>query len=170
MAPSALALPFARSLAICITLLIAWKPAAGQVYKCSDARQQLVYQDTPCPEGRALRDFSVDPPPLSVVPMRPPAGTATRITAERPPKTKVAASERKVKVKSGDPAERRHIRLGMPEGEVIARIGPPDMKSGGSGRKVARWTYLPDPRDPQTLTTIVLETGLVVDVERKVMR
>ena len=43
------------------------------------------------------------------------------------------------------------------------------MKSGGNGRKVARWTYLPDPRDPQTLTTIVLETGVVVDVERKVM-
>jgi hypothetical protein len=58
----------------------------------------------------------------------------------------------------------------MHEGEVMARIGPPDMRSGGGGRKLARWTYMPAVGDPQTLTTVVFEYGKVIEVERKVVR
>jgi hypothetical protein len=58
----------------------------------------------------------------------------------------------------------------MHEGEVLARLGAPDLKSGGGGRRVARWTYMPVAGDAQTLTTVVFEYGKVVEVERKVMR
>ncbi len=58
----------------------------------------------------------------------------------------------------------------MHEGEVVASVGAPDLKSGGGSRKLARWTYLPSPRDPQTLTTVLLEYGKVIEVERKVVR
>ena len=33
------------------------------------------------------------------------------------------------------------------------------MKSGGDGRKTARWTYLPAPEDPATITTLTFENG-----------
>ena len=44
------------------------------------------------------------------------------------------------------------------------------MKSGGSGRKIARWTYLPVPEDAHTLTTLTFEHGRLVEVERKVVK
>ncbi len=58
----------------------------------------------------------------------------------------------------------------MQQGEVVARIGAPDLKSGGANRRLVRWTYMPVPEDPQTLTTIVFDSGRVVEVERKMMR
>jgi hypothetical protein len=57
---------------------------------------------------------------------------------------------------------------GIGEGEVIARIGRPDVSSG-AGRKTMRWTYLPAPEDPQTVTTLTFELGRLVQVERKVV-
>ena len=144
--------------------------AAAQVFKCADDRGGLVYQDAPCPSGRELRSFAADPPAVSVIPMHPAAGTTTRMIAPPTARAKPPPAERKVKARAGDAADRRHIRPGMHEGEVLARIGTPDMKSGGGSRKLARWTYLPDPGDPQTLTTVVFDTGRVVEVERKVMR
>ena len=143
----------------------------AQVYKCADDRQQPVYQDSPCPAGRELRNFAVDPPALSVIPTRPVPGTTSRIAAPPVPKHRApTAAERRERMRTGDPAERRHIHLGMHEGEVMARIGPPDMKSGGGSRKLARWTYMPVAGDPQTLTTVVLDYGKVVEVERKVVK
>ncbi|MCC7327354.1 MAG: DUF4124 domain-containing protein [Burkholderiales bacterium] len=147
----------------------AW--VAAQVYKCADERQQVVYQDAPCPAGRELRNLVVDPPTLSVIPLRPIPGTTSRVattTEPRPKRTSVAT--RNALQRTGDPAERRHIRLGMHEGEVMARIGAPDMKSGGGSRRVARWTYMPVAGDAQTLTTVVFDYGKVVEVERKVVK
>lgn len=142
----------------------------AQVYKCADDRQQPVYQDAPCPPGRELRNFAVDPPALSVIPLRPVPGTTTRTATPLPARTKGAMVDRKDKARAGDPGERRHIRLGMNEGEVVTRLGPPDMKSGGGSRKLARWTYLPVAGDAQTLTTLVFNYGEVVEVERKVVK
>ncbi len=51
----------------------------------------------------------------------------------------------------------------------MARIGRPDVSSG-SGRKTVRWTYLPAPEDPATITTLTFELGRLVQVERKVLR
>jgi hypothetical protein len=67
-------------------------------------------------------------------------------------------------------ARRKFLAPGINEGEVLTRLGPPDMKSGGGTRKTARWTYLPAPDDPGTLTTLTFESGRLVEVERKVVR
>lgn len=143
----------------------------AQVYKCADDRQQTVYQDAPCPPGRELRNFAVDPPPVSMVPFRAVPGTTSRVAAPAPDRARSAtARDHKDPARAGDPMERRHVHPGMGEGEVMARLGPPDMKSGGGSRKAARWSYLPVAGDPQTLTTVLFEHGQVVEVERKVVR
>jgi len=143
-------------------------PAHAQVYKCVENRQQPIYQDKPCAAGTEVRNFETDPPNVSVIPMRPVPGATTRLVA--PPRVKSSGSSKPEKVRVGDPGERRHIHPGMYEGEVLSRIGPADMISGGKGRKVSRWTYMPVAGDPQTLTTVVFDTGKVIEVERKVMK
>jgi len=146
------------------------QPAFAEMYKCAGDAGTPVYQDAPCPAGRELRNFASDPANVSVLPMRPPTGTATRVTApprEKP--VKATKADARKHAGAGDPAERRHVQLGMHEGEVLARLGTPDLRSGGGGRKLARWTYMPVPGDPQTLTTVVFEYGKVIEVERKVV-
>jgi hypothetical protein len=74
--------------------------------------------------------------------------------------------------KATDPADRRFIREGVSQGEVLVKIGKPDSESvdtgGGATVAVKRWVYLPHPRDPQTITTITLREGRVVEVVRQV--
>jgi hypothetical protein len=41
--------------------------------------------------------------------------------------------------------------------------------SSGAGRKTMRWTYLPAPEDPQTVTTLTFDLGRLIEVERKVV-
>jgi hypothetical protein len=152
-----------------VAVALASPPAVAQMYKCAGDGRTPVYQDAPCPEGRELRNFATDPAAVSVLPMRPVPGTTTRIASpprEKPVKTTKAD---KKAANAGDPAERRHVQIGMHEGEVLARLGTPDLRSGGGGRKVARWTYMPVPGDPQTLTTVLFEYGKVIEVERKVV-
>jgi hypothetical protein len=71
-------------------------------------------------------------------------------------------------------SERKFIREGMSEGEVLVKIGKPDSESvdsgGGATETVKRWIYLPAPGDPQTITTIVLRNGKVVEVTRQISR
>ncbi|MEO8752890.1 MAG: DUF4124 domain-containing protein [Casimicrobiaceae bacterium] len=143
-------------------------PASAQVYKCADEHDRPVYQDAPCPPGRELRNFAADPATVSVIPIRPVPGTTSRVVA--PSASRIKSPDRRDKPRVGDPAERRYLGLGMHEGEVMARVGPPDMKSGGGSRKLARWTYMPAERDPQTITTVVFDSGKVVEVERKVVK
>ena len=42
--------------------------------------------------------------------------------------------------------------------------------STAAGRKTIRWTYLPAPDDPSTITTLTFELGRLMQVERKVVR
>jgi hypothetical protein len=157
--------------AVVACALAAVAPADAQVYKCAGEGTQPVYQDAPCPPGRELRNFAADPATVSVIPIRPVPGTTTRAVTPAGPRLKNAsAADRKDRSRAGDPAERRFIHPGLHEGEVLARVGPPDLKSGGSGRKLARWSYMPADRDPQTITTVVFEYGKVVEVERKVVK
>lgn len=159
-----------QPLAIAVVLVVGlFAPAAqAQVYKCLDERKQPVYQDKPCPAGAEVRNFDTDPATVSVIPMRPVPGTTTRTVA--PPRARATPSAKPEKVRTGDPGERKYIHPGMNEGEVIARIGPADMTSGGKGRKLSRWTYMPVVGDPQTITTVVFDYGKVVEVERKVIK
>jgi hypothetical protein len=71
-------------------------------------------------------------------------------------------------------ADRRFIREGMSEGEVLLKIGKPDTESvdsgGGAQVVVKRWIYMPSPGDPQTMTTITFRGGKVTDVSRQIAR
>jgi len=73
-----------------------------------------------------------------------------------------------------DAAERKFIRAGMDEAEVLVKLGKPDHESQVSGNgaavRVVRWSYLPHARDAQTLTIITLRGGRVYQVERKISR
>jgi hypothetical protein len=148
-------------------------PVAATVYKCESVDGTPMYQDSPCPKGKELRDFDKDPPTVSVMPLGPLPGATTRQSlppAEPKTKAKVTTQKSKQAGMSGNPAERKFLAPGINEGEVVTRVGPPDMKSGGGGRKVARWTYLPAPEDPSTITTLTFEHGRLVEVERKVVK
>jgi hypothetical protein len=147
--------------------------ASASVYKCVDVDgKQPIYQDSPCPAGRELRNFDTDPAEVSVIPFRAVPGTTTTQVAPKaakaPPATK--AEKKKEIAAVADIAQRRFIVPGMSEGEVVARIGSPDMSSGGKGRKTSRWSYLPAAGDPQTITTVVFDYGKVIEVERKVVK
>ena len=71
-------------------------------------------------------------------------------------------------------SERRFIKEGMSEGEVIMKIGKPDSEStdSGGGANVTEKTlvYFPTSGDAQTLTTIKIRDGKVVEVSRKTSR
>jgi hypothetical protein len=75
---------------------------------------------------------------------------------------------------AADPAERRFIRAGMGEGEVLFKIGKPDHEAfirivrGQPEEKT--WTYFPHPKDRQTLTIVTLRAGVVSSIERKISR
>lgn len=73
-----------------------------------------------------------------------------------------------------DARDRGFLREGMPEGEVIFKIGKPDheaMVSNVRGQPEEKtWTYFPHARDPQTLTIITLRAGVVAGIERKIAR
>lgn len=171
--PSAQNRPFGsvarHLLAVAIASALA-APASATVYKCARDDGSVTYQEDPCPAGRELRDFDRDPPTVSVVPFRIVPGVDTHVVA---PGTSAprAASERKSRKRAerhGNAAERRFLVPGIGEGEVVARIGRPDMSSG-AGRKTMRWTYLPTPEDPQTVTTLTFDLGRLIEVERKVV-
>jgi hypothetical protein len=78
---------------------------------------------------------------------------------------------------SGKAAERRFIRSGMSEAEVLRRIGKPQV-DGRSNRKQAKgkgkdgkhWSYLPAAGDSDTITMLTIVGGLVANVERKIVR
>jgi hypothetical protein len=145
-------------------------PAAdARVYKCLLDGGRVFYQDKPCAPGRELRDFDKDPANVSVVPFAPPPNSApapAKASRHKPEKT---TARRAKAPRSGDAAERKFLRPGMSEGEVLARVGPPDVTSG-KNRKGPRWTYAPDPADPHTITILQFEDGRLADIQRKVVR
>ena len=158
------------ALAFALVFIIA-APATAGLYKCARDDGSVTYQEDPCPAGKELRDFERDPANVSVVPFRlvpevqtstaPPSGASSR---ERGGGRK----SRKAAERQGNPAERKFLVPGIGEGEVVARVGRPDMSTSG-GRKTVRWTYLPAPEDPSTITTLTFELGRLVEVERKVV-
>lgn len=146
--------------------------APAAIYKCVGESNQPVYQDSPCPPGKELRNFDTDPAEVSIIPFRAVPGTTTTVTAPKDAKPPPASkSDKKKEIAAGaDIAQRRFIVPGMSQGEVVAKIGNADMTSGGKGRKTERWSYLPAAGDPNTITTIVFDYGKVVEVERKVVK
>jgi Domain of unknown function (DUF4124) len=145
--------------------------ALAGVYKCVGEGGAPMYQDSPCPPGKELRNFDTDPAEVSVIPFREvpsvPPSTFVPKAAKPVPASK---SDKKTALAAGaDPTQRKFIHPGMSEGEVVAKIGPADMTGGGKGSKSYRWSYLPVPADPKTITTVVFDYGKVILVERKVV-
>jgi Domain of unknown function (DUF4124) len=145
--------------------------AAASMYKCAGEGNQPVYQDSPCPAGKELRNFDQNPVEIGIMPFNQDSATTPRLPAAKdaPPKPPTAGDAKKLTEVKRDAAERRFLRSGMTEAEVTAKAGPPDMTSGVKGRKSARWSYLPSPGDPKTITTVTFDNGKVTDVERKVV-
>ena len=77
-------------------------------------------------------------------------------------------------VMAADPKERRFITKGMSEGQVLDKIGKPDSESYDSGGEatetIKRWIYLPTEGDAETITTVVLKKGKVIEVTREISR
>lgn len=147
--------------------------SVAQVYKCVGDGGRPVYQEMPCPSGKELRNFQNDPPEITVLPgvsnsPAPPTPSSNARPAKEGNGDKTAKS-RSEKLR-GDPAERRHLHSGMSEGEVLARVGTPDVTSGGKNGKQVRWTWLPAEGDPETITTVTLAAGVVTTVERKLIK
>jgi hypothetical protein len=141
-------------------------PAAATVFKCSSPGG-TVYQDAPCAPGTELRNFATDPPALSIVPAAPaasknaPASTAHNDSGTVPTRDRGA---------TGNVRERRFIRVGMTQAEVVQRIGRPDVDARNQRGKGQRWSYLPRSGDPDIITTVTLVDGRVAEVERKIVR
>lgn len=158
----------AAAAAVLVTPVAAW---AG-LYKCALDNGGVTYQQDPCPPGKELRDFARDPANVSVVPFALAPGTETRnATAAADSRAPRAKTERKARKQAGDKgnaAERKFLFPGISEGEVVARVGRPDM-STGSGGKTTRWTYMPAPEDPATITMLTFRFGRLIEVERKVV-
>ena len=149
-------------------LALSSSDSGAAIHKCVGPTG-VAYQDKPCGAQAEARDADLPDATLSVLPM--PAGER-RIERRPPPPPKPPRAERPRKaeaVRPGNPAERRYLRVGMSEGEVVARVGPPDLTSG-KGRKQSRWTWLPVPTDPDTITVVLFETGRVIEVERTVIK
>jgi len=120
-----------------------------------------------------MRDFDTDPATVSVVPGTPVASQPLAAPAQRPRSAQAARRQAEPKISSGRAAERRFIRVGMSEVEVLRRIGKPEVNvaAGRKQRKDGKhWSYLPAAGDADTITTISIAGGVVTDVERRIVR
>ena len=147
--------------------------AHADVFKCAGEGGRPIYQESPCPAGKELRNFQTDPPEITVLPgsakleIPPPSTSAAKPPKEA--KAEKAGSTKAAKVR-GDPAQRKHLRTGMSEAEVLARLGPPDATTGAKNGKQQRWSWFPADGDPETVTTITLASGVVTNVERTLVK
>jgi hypothetical protein len=141
----------------------------AEVYKCAGDGGRSVYQEMPCPKGKELRNFQQDPPEITVLPGVTKSNAAAAPAANGRP-GKEASTEKTAKPRSdkprGDAGERRHLHSGMSEGDVVARVGTPDITTGQKNGKQVRWTWLPTDGDPETVTTVTFVSGVVTSVER----
>jgi len=165
--------PSPRCVVVIIAAACSCASAQAAVFKCQGEGGVPIYQEFPCAPGRELRNFATDPPPLTIIPGETAKdGTAARAQSERtaPARSSAAKAERSGKKARGDAAERRHAHTGMTEAEVLAKLGRPDVTAVGARKGRGRWSYLPAPGDPDTITTLQFDRGVVVDVERKVLK
>ena len=154
-------------------LLGHWVDADATLVKCRGDRGSVVYQDEACKPGTELRNFDTNPATLSVVPGLRGTAPAVVTATQQGRSARAGRREPAKKVASGKAAERRFIRTGMSEAEVVRRIGRPEVHAGAgrkSGKDGKHWSYLPAAGDPDTITTVTIAGGSVTSVERKVVR
>ena len=147
-------------------------PGYAEVYKCAGEKGIPVYQEMPCGPGKELRNFQTDPPEITVLPARRPPGNPADVIREAPPKNGKSDKDAKAgkSANAGNAAERAHLRVGMTEAEVLSRVGSPDVTVGSKGTSTPRWSYMPAPGDPETTTMLQFNKGVLVDIDRKVVK
>ena len=152
--------------------IVASSAAIAEVYKCAGDGGRPVYQEMPCAAGKELRNFQVDPPEITVLPGSTGAREAAPPAGAKPGKEPAADKSAKARTEKArrDPSERRHLHSGMSEGEVLARVGTPDVTTGQKSGKQVRWTWLPAEGDPETVTTVTFVAGIVTSVERTIVK
>ncbi len=131
-----------------LLLLALAVPAQAAVYKCTNEKGGVVYQDTACAPGTEMGNFAPVPAPRGAAAAKPGAAPA----------------------RSGNAADRRFLQAGMSEAEVIQKVGRADVEDKGNSNARVRWTYMPTTGDPDTLTTLTFVGGKVTSVERKAVR
>jgi hypothetical protein len=172
--------PRCSGAAAALAVLLCATPAAAGVYKCMADGGAVIYQEDPCPGGKELRNFETDPPDLSVIPPRivptapaPAPRTPATASADKPMRdARPLDAGSTIGKSSGNAGNRKFIQKGMNEAEVLAKIGRPDATASGGGGKPpqVRWSYLPSPDDPDTVTTVTFTGGSVSDISRKVIK
>lgn len=126
---------------------------------------------TPAGQGAQFTNKPIGGRAGATVPHPPAAGVAMSFSQLL---TGVLVACASASATAADAAERKFIREGMMEGEVVLKIGKPDHEAlvraikGEPEEKT--WTYFPHYRDPQTLTVLTLHAGLVSKIERKIAR
>jgi len=159
-----------RVFLLALPVMAAAAPAAATLYLCKDPAGGTVYQSEPCPPDQLIRSIEEDTR-VNVLPSAPPPPAKP---APKPARVIKEAREAKARAAPGHPEERRFLREGMDEAEVLLKVGPPNARGIGpapSGRgKAKRWIYMPAPGDADTITTVMFQQGKVVAVERKVSR
>ena len=159
------------ALAVSMLATLAAIPLArADVYKCSGNGKVPIYQEEPCPKGKELRNFQVDPPEITVLPATPRAEAIPPGKAARAAPAKSNDAKQGKSPMAGDASERKFIRTGMTEAEVLAKLGQPDMTVGGKNSNPVRWTYMPAPGDPEMITSVTLSKGTVTEVDRKTVK
>jgi hypothetical protein len=166
------------TLCSCALAALAVAPLAhADVYKCEGSGGVPVYQEMPCAKGKELRNFQTDPPEITILPAQPRTSTSPAERGAPPIETKAAKDAKAAtdakpgkSALAGDAAERKFLRTGMTEGEVLAKLGQPDMTVGSKNAVTVRWTYMPAAGDPETITSVTLTKGKVTDIERKAVR
>jgi len=167
-------MPFLFVLSLLTLVLLGHHSSAkATMVKCQGDQGSVIYQDTPCKPGMELRNLDTDPATVSVVPWSSAVAATPPAVTPRTRGPQVARRPPDEKISSGKAAERRFIRTGMSEAEVLRRIGRPAV-DGHVGRKQGKdgkhWSYLPAAGDPDTITTLTIVGGQVANVERKVVR
>ena len=158
----------------CIAAAVLVPPISyAQVYKCAGEGGIPIYQEMPCSPGKELRNFQTDPPEITILPARRPPGTPPAdVIREVPPKGAKADKDAKAgkSASAANAAERAHLRVGMTEAEVLSRVGSPDVTVGSKGATSPRWTYMPAPGVLETTTMLHFNKGVLVDIDRKVVK
>jgi hypothetical protein len=77
----------------------------------------------PCPDGKELRNFDLDPPTLSVIPgvSAPAAPRSSPCLTKTAKQTTLDRSDKNRGKVDGDATARKFIHVGMKEAEVLAR-------------------------------------------------
>ncbi len=148
--------------------------ALADVYKCAGEGGAPVYQEMPVPAGEGAAQLPDGPAgDHHIAPARSPDAGARRCAEGSRRATARPAPTRSPAKSAPSPAmppSASIVRLGMTEAEVLARLGPPDMTTGGKNGGAGRWTYMPAPGDPETITSLTFTKGVVTDIERKVVK